>query len=250
MEISGRRWTEHAQTFLEGALAAFWPPTCILCGCAGRAPAVDLCADCEADLICNEPSCSICAEPLMAATTAQCGACIKRKPRFDHVICAFRYAYPLDHLIRGLKYRNAVSYARVLGDLLATRVRREDEKLPELMIPVPLATGRFQERGYNQALELGRRLERQLRVPMRTDVIVRTRETPEQAGLDQKRRRKNIRGAFEAVSTFAARHIAIVDDVVTTGSTANEVAKVLKRAGARRVEVWAVARAAKQSLVT
>jgi ComF family protein len=250
MEISSRRWTKHARAFLDGALATFWPPTCVLCGCGGRSPALDLCAECEADLIGNEPSCSICAEPLMAATTAQCGACIKRKPRFDRAICAFRYGYPLDHLIRGLKYRNAVSYARVLGDLLAMRIQHQHERLPELIIPVPLATGRFRERGFNQALELGRQLEKQLRLPMRTDVIVRTRETPEQAGLDQKRRRKNIRGAFQVVGTLAARHIALVDDVVTTGSTANEVAKVLKRAGARRVEVWAVARAAKQSLVT
>ena len=250
MEISSRRWTQLTRAFLDGTLATFWPPTCILCGCDGQIPTRDLCVDCEADLIGNEPSCSICAEPLMAATTAHCGACIKRKPRFDRVICAFRYTYPLDHLIRGLKYRNAASYARVLGDLLAMRIRHRHEHLPELIIPVPLATGRFRERGFNQALELGRQLERHLRVPMRTDVIVRTRETPEQAGLDQKTRRKNIRGAFEAVNTLAERHVAVVDDVVTTGSTANEVAKVLKRAGARRVEVWAVARAAKQSLIT
>ncbi|MFL6550839.1 MAG: ComF family protein [Povalibacter sp.] len=142
-----------------------------------------------------------------------------------------------------MKYRNAVAYARVLGDLLATQIAKRCNDLPDFIVPVPLADQRFRTRGYNQALEIGQRLERRLGIPMITDAATRTRETSEQAGLDQKARRRNIRGAFAIARKLTAANIAIVDDVITTGSTANELARVLKRAGAKRVQIWAVARA-------
>ena len=227
------------------ALSTFWPPTCVLCGGRGSAPAQDLCGACEADLPVNSVACAVCAEPLAAAIDGhlRCGLCLKRAPRFDAAVAAYRYAYPIDHLVRALKYQSAIVQARVLGDLLANRVRTGRSEFPGLLIPVPLAPQRFRSRGYNQALELARRLEMQLRIPMRADLIMRTRETVEQVGLGQKERRRNIRNAFAITGPLPAHHIAIVDDVITTGSTANELARVLKRAGAKRVEVWAVARA-------
>ena len=168
---------------------------------------------------------------------------MRRPPRFDAAFCPFGYAYPLDHMVRALKYHGAVTYARVLGELLAARLRAVPmPHLPELLLPVPLAAGRFRERGYNQAIELGRYLERGLNVPMRADVLLRIRETREQAGLPRSERRKNIRGAF-ALRGTAASHVALIDDVITTGSTINELARMLKANGVRRVEVWAVARA-------
>jgi ComF family protein len=147
-------------------------------------------------------------------------------------------------MVRAVKYHGAVAYARVLGELLAIRLSAlQRARLPELLLPVPLAPGRFCERGYNQAIELGRYLERRLDVPMHTDILLRTRETREQAGLPRRERRKNIRGAFALRRTTPARHVALIDDVITTGSTANELAKLLKANGVLRVEVWAVARA-------
>ncbi|MFL6620338.1 MAG: double zinc ribbon domain-containing protein [Povalibacter sp.] len=245
MEISGRRTGVYARALLGRVSACIWPPTCVLCGGSGRAPATDLCAECEADLPLNLPACAMCAEPLAGNSSVHllCGECIRRKPKFDRATCAFRYAYPVDHLVRGLKYRNAVAYARVLGDLLATQIAKRCNDLPDFIVPVPLADQRFRTRGYNQALEIGRRLERRLGIPMITDAATRTRETSEQAGLDQKARRRNIRGAFAIAGKFPAANIAIIDDVITTGSTANELARVLKRAGAKRVQIWAVARA-------
>jgi ComF family protein len=108
---------------------------------------------------------------------------------------------------------------------------------------VPLSASRFRRRGYNQAIELARHLRKHLGVAMCTDLVTRIRDTPEQAGLNRKQRRRNLRGAFAVSRRIPGAHVAIVDDVVTTGSTANELAKVLKRAGATRVDVWAVARA-------
>lgn len=172
-----------------------------------------------------------------------CGACLRRAPRFDAAFCAWRYTYPIDYMVRALKYHGALAHARVLGDLLAARLRaRAAPCWPEMLLPVPLAPGRFRERGYNQAIEIGCWLERRLAIPMRTDVLVRTRETPEQAGLSRRERRQNLRGAF-AVRDLSALHVALIDDVITTGSTVNELARVLKQAGAAGVEVWAVARA-------
>jgi ComF family protein len=113
------------------------------------------------------------------------------------------------------------------------------------MIPVPLAAQRFRERGYNQAIELALQIERHAGIAVRTDLMVRTRHTREQAGLDRRARRRNIKGAFSLRMPPSATRVAIVDDVLTTGSTVNEMARVLKRAGIAHVEVWAVARAAK-----
>jgi ComF family protein len=224
-----------------------WPPTCVLCGGAAGDRVLDLCAACEADLPRNAVACVICAEPLSGepGRFLVCGACLHRKPRFDATFCPFRYAYPLDHLVRGIKYHRAVAQGRVLSELLAARLRtmRPDVPPPDILLPVPLAARRYRERGYNQAIELARRVEKRLRIPMCTDLVVRSRETREQAALDKRERRRNIRGAFAVIRNLPARHIAIVDDVVTTGSTVNELARVLKQAGAQRVEVWAVARA-------
>jgi ComF family protein len=147
-------------------------------------------------------------------------------------------------MIRALKYGGAVAQGRVLAELFTRCLRRRpDDAWPEVLLPVPLAYGRFCRRGYNQAIELGIHLQRQLHIPLHTDVLVRTRETIEQAGLGRRERRKNLRNAFAVARPLPGRHVAIVDDVVTTGSTVNELARVLKQAGATRVDIWALARA-------
>lgn len=225
------------------------PPLCILCSSRGQAPDLDLCAACESDMPRNALACRVCAHPLGGFDFDKdlvCGACLLKKPRFHVCHSAFQYGFPIDHLIRGLKYREAITHARVLGELLARHLRdHRNGPWPECLIPVPLAPARYRQRGYNQAIELGRRLEHTLKLPLRTDLVVRTRETVEQASLSQKERRKNVRRAFAVNGKLREKHVAIVDDVVTTASTVNELAKVLRRAGAKQVEVWAVARAAR-----
>lgn len=210
---------------------------------------LDLCAACHGDLPQTTVACVRCAEPLAEGTVDApliCGSCLRRAPRFDSSLCALRYAYPVDRMIRQLKYGSAVVHGRVLGEVLAEYLGRSHRGTwPDCIIPMPLAQRRFQERGYNQALEIAAVIERRLPVHLRTDLVERSRETREQAELNRKQRRRNVRGAFAMIRELQARHVAIVDDVVTTGSTVNELARVLKRAGARRVDVWAVARAGK-----
>jgi ComF family protein len=171
-----------------------------------------------------------------------CGECLRDPPPFCGSFVPYRYAYPLDHLVRGLKFRNELACGRVLGELFSRCLLARGESLPEAIIPVPLASRRYRERGYNQASELALAIRRATGVAVRTDVVVRQRETAEQAGLDRKARRKNVRGAFTVVAPLHARSIAILDDVVTTGSTARELAAVLREVGAQQVALWAIAR--------
>jgi ComF family protein len=236
-------WLHRARTNL---LATLWPPQCVLCSRRGQLASFDLCAGCEGDLPSNINHCEICAEPFQTehAGPRWCGACVRRHPRLDISRIPFRYAYPMDHMVRRLKYGGAIAIGRVLGELFSQRLACEEQPWPEVLIPVPLAQQRFRKRGFNQAIVLAEHIHRATNLTLRTDLLVRTRETLEQAGLDQRARRKNIRRAFE-ITGKPPKHVAIIDDVVTTGSTVNEVARVLKRAGAERVEVWAIAKAEK-----
>lgn len=226
---------------------ALFPPTCVLCGGAGQLPDFDLCVDCQSELPVNRPACERCAEPLQGnpGSAMLCGGCLRRKPHFQLSHCAYRYAYPIDHLVRALKYQGAVEHGRVLGGLLARSLAatRTAGPWPSCIVPMPLAAQRFRERGYNQAIELGLALGRQLGIPLRTDLVMRNRQTLEQVTLPRKARRKNVRGAFSVTAKFPVTHVAVLDDVVTTGSTVNEVARTLRRAGARNIEIWAVAHA-------
>lgn len=232
-------WPEIVQAVL--------PPVCVLCGDTGQLPDTDLCAACEADLPVNEPACRTCARPLAGdiGGALMCGACLGKAPRYQSAWCAFRYAYPVDHMVRALKYHGAIVQGRVFGGLLARILaRRHAERWPDCIVPVPLAQDRFRERGYNQAIEIARPLGRRLGLPLCTDLAVRHRPTREQAALSGKERRRNVRGAFSVTRRLNGESVAILDDVVTTGSTVGELARVLRRAGAGRIEVWAVAHSA------
>jgi len=155
----------------------------------------------------------------------------------------YRYAYPLDQLIRAFKYRGVLAYGRVLGTLLAEWLAVRRAPLPQVIVPVPLHPSRHRERGFNQASELARPISRRLDIPFDDRLCRRNRATADQTELGAGSRRSNVRRAFEVAGTLGLRHVAVLDDVLTTGSTANEIARVLKRAGVRIVEVWAVARA-------
>lgn len=234
-----QRWVDKGWVGLRTLL---WPAACLLCGRAGAGD-IDLCSDCIADLPRNDPACAVCAEPLPSSGPARvCGECLRDPPPFSRSVVPYRYAYPLDHLVRGLKFRNDLACGRVLGELFSHCVLARGEPLPEAIVPVPLAPQRYRQRGYNQAGEVALAVRRCTGVAVRSDVVIRQRETAEQAGLDRKARRKNVRGAFTAIAPLRALSVAILDDVVTTGSTVRELAAVLQRAGAEHVAVWAIAR--------
>lgn len=219
------------------------PPTCILCGAPG-ADGLDLCRGCRADLPFNTDHCARCALPLGGGRglNAVCGACQRRPPTFDRCIAPLRYQGPVPALVAMAKFRGRLNAARLLAELLAGAMFADGAALPEVLLPVPLHRKRLRERGYNQALELARTAGGALGLPVDSVAVARTLSTAPQAGLDEGARRRNIRGAFATVGPLPWRHVAIVDDVVTTGSTVAELARVLGAAGVARVDVWAVAR--------
>jgi len=224
-----------------------YPPLCLLCGArSGRQ--LDLCLPCQQDLPWNTSACSRCALPLPTTAAGQiCGACQRQPPPFDHATAAFVYEFPLDRLIVGLKFQRRLHHARMLGELLAQAIQMRAPTLPEALVPVPLHPQRLQGRGYNQALEIARPLGRALGIPVVNDLCRRTRATAEQSQLSAAERRRNLRGAF-SVHGPCPSHVAIVDDVHTTGSTLAEIALMLRQAGAQHVEAWSCARASHQAM--
>jgi ComF family protein len=227
----------NATTRLLGLLL---PARCLLCGARG-AGGEDLCAGCLDDLAANQPACAACALPLAAPAPA-CGGCLRRPPPFTAAWAAFRYQHPLDLLESRFKFHHDLAAGRVLATAMAARAREAAPACPALLVPVPLHPRRLRERGYNQALELARPLAAALGIPLRHDVLARVRDTPAQTGLDATARRRNLRGAFVAIDALPD-HVALLDDVMTTGATLRECARVLRRAGVARVDAWALARA-------
>jgi ComF family protein len=204
------QWLEDSRSFV-------YPPTCLLC--EGRARNdLDLCRACADASLYAENSCACCALPIKAPGMTPCGACQRRLPAFDAVIALCHYQPPIDYLIHQLNFHNKLTHARLLGCLLAEHLGAKSILLPECIIPTPLHARRVLNHGDNQALELTRHIGRHLRVPVDHRCVRRIRHTDPQTELSAKARRKNVRGAFKAAQGFDEKHMAIVDDVVTTGA--------------------------------
>lgn len=224
------------------------PGQCVLCGAPGTGGR-DLCPGCAADLPrLGAAACRRCAAPLAPASADVCGRCLRRPPPYDAALAAFAYQAPLSRLVTDLKFHQALHLARLLGEELAGAVSaaraRLDAAPPQVIVPVPLHPQRLRERGYNQALELARPVARQLGIPLAPALGERVRATSAQSDLPAARRGANVHGAFRVGDCSGIERAAVVDDVLTTGHTVAELTRVLRRAGVRRVEVWACARAA------
>lgn len=234
------RYQSQGNNWLKNILNIFCPATCLLCGERLDSEQM-LCSGCHAELPHNHHCCCRCALPLSSSEEGVCGACLKKPPVVDRVMAPFLYKPPLDHLLLGLKFNQQLLNGRLLAHLLMDALQKQAYERPGLILPVPLHHVRIGERGYNQAREVARPISQFLKVPLASGEVIRHRSTAAQSSLKKGERRKNVRGAFE-VRASVPPHVAIVDDVVTTGSTVNELARVLKQAGAERVEVWACAR--------
>ena len=227
------------KTALRITTAALLPQDCFLC--AASAGDSLLCPSCAASLPrLTAERCPLCALPTPGANI--CGACLKHVPHFDATQAVFRYEFPLDRLIQSLKYAHRLASADFLGRELA---RLPVPFRPDLILPVPLAPARLAERGFNQALELARPLARLLGVSLEISHVHRRRDTAPQASLPWKERKRNIRHAFECEFDLNGKTVLVVDDVMTTGATLDELARTLKAHGAARVENYVLARALK-----
>ena len=219
------------------------PQACVLCGQSTQEHA--LCPGCIQDLPrLTAASCYQCGLPVESPTAARlvCGQCQLNSPAYDRVISSFAYTQPVSQLVGKLKFHGQIQLARLFGELLARQVSTRSTRA-QAVLPVPLHPDRLRQRGFNQALEIARPLTRALALPMMTDCIQRQRNTGPQSEQLPGQRESNIRGAFRLVHNPAYRRIAIVDDVMTSGHTVNEIAKLLRGAGVEQIEVWCVARA-------
>ena len=215
------------------------PQHCLLCSAA--APALALCGKCYAELPWLPAACCPqCALPTHGGQL--CGACLSHPPRFDVVTAAFVYEWPLAPLIHQYKYAGNLALARLFAHALTTRITGT----ADLIIPMPLAPGRLRERGFNQALEIARAVSGNTGIALAAAACRRVRDSAPQATLPWKERVKNIRGAFVCDANVRGKRVAVIDDVLTTGATLNELARNLRKAGAAEIQGWVVARTLKQ----
>lgn len=226
------------------------PPICALCGGDGQQLGIwglDLCLWCEQACRTVPDPCLRCAEPgPHPGGESICGACRLNLPPFDAAHCLFRYEDPADLMITRLKFQHELVFARVLGTLFARALQTAAHPLPDALVPLPLHPLRLRDRGFNQTREIARHLARRLKLPLRADLLLRTRHTRPQSDLSAAERAANLQDAFRVNTRLPLPEtVALLDDVMTTGHTAGEAAGALKRAGCRRVEIWACARAAR-----
>lgn len=214
---------------------------CILCA-SHHGGQLGLCEPCLAELPWHKASqCPQCA---LLSDGSLCGSCLSTSPNFDATLATFTYGYPLDSLLQHYKYHANLNLAHTFASLWAGNhpTTGNINRSLDLIIPIPMHKKRLKERGFNQALEIAKHLSKRLAIPLDYTSCERIKYTPPQASLKLKERISNMHGAFHCQQPLQNLNIAIVDDVMTTGASLNELAKTLKQAGASRVECWVMAR--------
>lgn len=227
---------------ITGIAAGCFPQYCYLCHQRVHFREA-LCQDCHQKLPWNKVACRQCALPLEQGTL--CGVCATDPPAFSRCIAPLRYEPPVSDFIVQLKFQQQLRYSHVLGRLLAAAVgEANSQALPEYLIPVPLHYKRLRERGFNQAMEIAKPISRALRIPVLRNHCTRTKSTLPQSRLSASARQRNIRAAFSIKREIAFQHVAIVDDVMTTGETVRVFSQLLAEHGVKNIEVWCCARVA------
>jgi ComF family protein len=215
--------------------------SCLNCGRLSKTPSA-ICSQCLAKLPANGMCCRQCALPLESVQQLVCGHCQKTPPGFDSAFIPFIYSDPVDQWIWKFKFRNDLVSGKLLADLFLHQLRHSPTAMPEVLVPVPLHSSRLRQRGFNQSTWLARHVGRQLGIPVDYRTVERRLKTPPQHELDMKKRTSILRNAFMLNGNIGHHHVAIVDDVLTTGSTVNEITKLLRYSGCSRIDAWAIAR--------
>lgn len=221
-----------------------FPEHCRSCGAVGAA----LCSACTGDWPrLPDAVCGYCALPLQI--NGDCPVCAVEAPPYDHVYTPFVYAEPLSAAILAWKFHQRLDWTRALAQTWAESWGGQAPSRPECLLPVPLHARRLRERGYNQALLLARHWGKRWRIPVRPGALRRCRNTRHQTGLSAAARRENLDAAFSLHGRLPA-HVAIVDDVMTTGTTAAQLAELLRQGGVQRIDIWVLARALRETVPT
>ena len=224
--------------FRKSLVWSLLPPRCLLCDQPGM-PNIDMCETCWTELPANRLCCPICALPLAAPAVA-CGLCLRRTPEFHRTVAPMQYHAPISVLMSRFKFHQDLAAGRLLAELFCRHTKNIE--LPDALVPVPLHRKRLRQRGFDQALELAKGIARGKSLNLRSDILTRIRHTSAQTDLNAVERRKNCKDAFVLNTHSLPEHIALLDDVMTTGTTVSECARVLKKAGVKQVDIWVMAR--------
>ncbi len=243
---------------INAGFGPFFPACCVICG-RKPAPEFDLCPSCHGHLVSriqfDGPDFTVLCPHCGSEHQGHCANCDDNLSQYARIICPYRYTFPLNRMIQALKYGHDRVMGRVLGELLACGLSREEGARmaiaapkeqpvasPDVVIPVPLHANRLAQRGFNHAADIARFAAGRLNLPWSSDLAERLEDTGSLAGLSRAEREQRIRGVFAVSDQIADQHIVIVDDVLTTGATSGELARELYDTGAASVELWVVAR--------
>ncbi len=215
---------------------------CRLCDTVNQHPGIDICEYCISELPYINQSCSRCALPMLNTDSPVCGSCLSQPPCYDVLLSPFEYRFPIDKFITELKFQQKLYCRQTLGKLFSNFIQSRKTPLPECIVPVPLHPKRLQQRGYNQSLEIAQIVSKNLNIPIERHWCERLKNTEPQSGLDAKNRQHNIKNAFNIKTPHHYKHIAIFDDVVTTGHTVEALAKLLRQENVNIIQVWSMAR--------
>lgn len=232
---------------MQNYLQFFLPTYCPLCKAASK---TGICSACQRDYINDQQHrCSTCALPIADKKAKICGNCLKSPPHFDSTITCTDYHAPIDSIVLGLKFAGNLSYANIIAQQLHDRIKHSlntPHRLAAIFCPVPLSQQRLRMRGFNQALEIARPISTKLAIPLQTQLLWRVKDTQQQSRLHPDERYQNVQHAFainpRLMLLIEGQHFGLIDDVMTTGTTLNEIAKLLKRYGAARVSNYVFAR--------
>ena len=220
-----------------------FPNTCILCASHSTLN-IDLCKPCLKDFPHSQFTCKQCANTLCVAAD-KCADCLTKIPPFRQTFSLFDYALPVNYLLSQLKFNERFAVTPIFSELLYQKIKYDwyaDNPLPQVIIPVPLHLARLKQRGFNQAFELIKPLEKRLGLPIDTQSVRRVKNTLPQAKVDLKTRYANLQGAFELTRPCRYTHIALFDDVVTTGNTVMALAKLFSAAGVKTIDILCCAK--------
>lgn len=225
----------------------FYPRRCLLCKSPCSHDGLDLCDSCHRDLSLIDNSCFQCGIPLETSKPQQrCGQCLKKPPVFQQTIAIYHYQPPLSWLVQQMKFNKKQSVSHLLAQIMARQLEEKITERPDAILPVPLHYQRQFARGFNQAEELAKVIAGQLGCKLDRQYIERYQPGLQQSGLDARQRKKNVKNVFRVNNKQQNyQHVAVVDDVMSTGATVNEIARLLKKSGVKKVDVWVLARAEK-----
>ncbi|HKY70266.1 MAG TPA: ComF family protein [Gammaproteobacteria bacterium] len=240
MNKSTHKVTERIGTVLKTVLGAVKNSFLFCLWCGDPCQDIALCPDCQNALPWLGRACTRCALPLVEIENTLCHRCQLQPFPFSQIHALFRYEPPMSNFVSELKFKGKIHYAKLFGQLMSQSL--QEAPLPQAIIPVPLHFNRLRSRGFNQAVEIARPIAKNFGLPLLSNVCLRVQDTPQQITLNANNRKKNLSKAFVLKQPFSYQHVAIIDDVMTTGSTLLALHEVLSQAGVLQIEVWCLCR--------